>query len=174
MAKASKSDNIDVIKLIKELTPGREVRLRYAYFITCQEVIKDVAGNITEIRCTYDPATRGGDSPDGRKVKSTIHWVSAVENVKSEVRMYDHLFSKPDPEDVPEGQTFLNSINPDSLKVIHNAILEPELGNLASGTRVQFERLGYFCVDPDSTADKKVFNLTINLRDTWAKEQVKQ
>ncbi|MBN2064862.1 MAG: glutamine--tRNA ligase/YqeY domain fusion protein [Sedimentisphaerales bacterium] len=163
----------DAPKKFFRLTPGREVRLRYAYFITCQEVIKDATGNIVEIRCTYDPATRGGDSPDGRKVKSTIHWVSVADNVKAEVRMYDHLFAKPDPEDVPEGQTFLNSINPESLKVINNAVLEPELGKLPAGTRVQFERLGYFCVDPDSTPARKVFNLTINLRDTWAKEQVK-
>ena len=163
----------DAPKKFFRLSIGREVRLRYAYFITCDNIVKDADGNITEIHCIYDPATKGGDSPDGRKVKGTLHWVSAAENVEAEARMYSHLFNTPTPDDVEEGKTFLDNIDPDSLKVIEKVYLEPELGKLPAGTRVQFERVGYFCVDSDSTESKKVFNLTINLRDTWAKQQNK-
>ncbi len=163
----------DAPKKFFRLSPGREVRLRYAYFVTCQDVVKDDAGNILEIHCTYDPATRGGDSPDGRKVKGTIHWVSVAENVKAQVRSYSHLFAVPDPENVEDGKTFLDNIDKDSLKVIDGVYLEPALGKLEVGTRVQFERLGYYCVDLDSTPEKPVYNLTINLRDTWAKAQKK-
>jgi glutaminyl-tRNA synthetase len=150
------------------LAPGREVRLRYAYFITCTEVVKDDNGEIVELRCTYDPATRGGDAPDGRKVKATLHWVSAPHAVASEVRLYDHLFLKPNPDDVPAGQDFLSNLNPNSLEVI-TAMLEPSVTGATPGTRYQFERQGYFCVDPDTTAEKPVFNRTATLRDTWAK-----
>ena len=148
------------------LAPGREVRLRYAYFITCREVIKDDAGEIIELRCTYDPETRGGDSPDGRKVKATLHWVSAAHAVKAEVRLYDHLFNRPDPGG--DGN-FLEDLNPDSLDVISDAMLEPNIASFEPGESFQLERLGYFCVDPDSTAGKLVLNRTVGLRDTWAK-----
>jgi glutaminyl-tRNA synthetase len=150
------------------LTPGREVRLRYAYFIKCVGVVKDTAGNVTELRCTYDPATRGGDSPDGRKVKATIHWVSAHKALSVEVRHYDHLFTKPNPDQAPEGQTFLDNINPNSLEVL-SSVVEPSLKDAAAGSRFQFERNGYFCVDADSTDDKLVFNRIVGLKDTWAK-----
>jgi glutaminyl-tRNA synthetase len=150
------------------LAPGREVRLRYGYFITCNEVVKDADGNVTELRCTYDPATRGGDAPDGRKVKATLHWVAAPTAVPAEVRLYDHLFLKPDPDDVEKGKSYLDNLNPDALKVV-NAFVEPSLANAVPGARYQFERLGYFCVDPDSTPGKPVFNRTVTLRDTWAK-----
>jgi glutaminyl-tRNA synthetase len=150
------------------LAPGREVRLRYAYFIRCEDVNKDENGEILELRCTYDPATRGGDAPDGRKVKATMHWVSAHHAVPAEARLYDHLFVKPDPDDVEEGQTFLDNLNPDSLKVT-TCYVEPGVVGAVPGTRYQFERQGYFCVDSDSTADKLVFNRTATLRDTWAK-----
>jgi len=154
------------------LAPGREVRLRYAYFITCAEVVKDPAtGQVTELRCTYDPATRGGDAPDGRKVKATIHWVSAPHAVDAEVRLYDHLFTKEDPDDVPEGQDFRANLNPHSLEVLTGCKVEPCLADAPAGSRYQFERLGYFCVDPDSTAGRPVFNRTVTLRDTWAKIQ---
>ena len=157
------------------LAPGREVRLRYAYFIKCEEVVKDADGNITEVRCTYDPATRGGDAPDGRKVKATIHWVSARHALPIEARLYDHLFKVPDPEDAPEGQDFTANLNPNSLEVAHGYV-EPSLAGAAPGYRCQFERLGYFCVDPDSTAERPVFNRTVTLRDSWAKieKQMKQ
>ena len=151
------------------LSPGKEVRLRCAYFLTCTGVIKDERGEIVELRCTYDPATRGGDSPDGRKVKATLHWVSVDHAFPIEVRLYDRLFSVENPEDVPEGKTFLDNLNPNSLEVISGAPAEPSLKGVTPGTRVQFERLGYFCVDPDSTEAKLVFNRTVSLKDTWAK-----
>ncbi|MBQ6726319.1 MAG: glutamine--tRNA ligase/YqeY domain fusion protein [Bacteroidales bacterium] len=151
------------------LAPGQEVRLRYAYFITCQDVIKDEQGNIVEIHCTYDPATRGGDSPDGRKVKGTIHWVSAQHAIGAEVRLFDRLFKVPAPDDVEEGHTFLENLNPDSLKVLPDCKLEPALANAKHMDRMQFERLGYFCVDKDSTPGHLVFNRTCTLKDSWAK-----
>jgi glutaminyl-tRNA synthetase len=156
------------------LAPGREVRLRYAYFITCTDVVKDADGNITELHCLYDPATRGGDAPDGRKVKATLHWLSAPHARPAEVRLYDNLFAKPDPEDVPEGQEFTVNLNPNSLEVLTDCYAEPSVARAAPLTRYQFERLGYFCVDPDSTADKLVFNRTVTLKDTWAKIQQSQ
>jgi glutaminyl-tRNA synthetase len=156
------------------LAPGREVRLRYAYFVKCIGVVKDAAGKVTELRCTYDPATRGGNAPpDGRKVKGTIHWVSAGHALDAEVRLYDHLFTKPDPDDVPEGQTYLANLNPHSLDVVAGAKLEPSLAAAAVGARYQFERLGYFCVDPDAAPGKPVFNRAVTLRDTWAKIEKK-
>ena len=151
------------------LAPGQEVRLRYAYFITCQEVIKDEQGNIVEIHCTHDPATRGGDSPDGRKVKGTIHWVSAQHAIGAEVRLFDRLFKVPAPDDVEEGHSFLENLNPDSLKVLTDCKLEPALANAKPMDRMQFERLGYFCVDKDSTPEHLVFNRTCTLKDSWAK-----
>jgi glutaminyl-tRNA synthetase len=154
------------------LAPGREVRLRYAYFITCQEVIKDADGEVVELRCTYDPATKGGDAPDGRKVKATLHWVSAAHAVPAEVRLYDHLFSKPDPDDAPIGKDFNANINPDSLEVI-TGYVEPGVREATAGARFQFERLGYFCIDPDTTEDTLVVNRTVTLRDTWAKIEQK-
>ena len=156
-------------KQFYRLSLGREVRLRYAYFITCDEVVKDKAGNITELRCTYDPATRGGNAPDGRKVKATIHWVSATHALNAEVRVYDNLFLKEDPNEFEEGKDWISNLNPNSLEVIRNAKLEPSLANAGSGSRYQFERLGYFCVDPDSRPDALVFNRTVALKDTWAK-----
>jgi glutaminyl-tRNA synthetase len=156
------------------LSPGREVRLRYAYFITCTSVVKNEKGEVVEVHCTYDPASRGGNSPDGRKVKSTIHWVSAAHAVDAEVRIYENLFSKENPNEVEEGQDFTANLNPNSLEVIHDAKLEPSLANAAAGSRHQFERLGYFCVDPDSKAAKPVFNRTVALKDTWAKVEKKQ
>src|SRR5262245_48136485 len=152
------------------LSPGREVRLRYGYFITCTGAVKDPAtGEITEIHCRYDPATRGGNAPDNRKVKSTIHWVSAAHAVDAEVRLYANLFSVENPNDVPEGQDFTVNLDPNSLEVLSGAKVEPSLGGAAPGSRYQFERLGYFSVDPDSTQGKLVFNRTVALRDTWAK-----
>ncbi|MDP6114610.1 MAG: glutamine--tRNA ligase/YqeY domain fusion protein [Planctomycetota bacterium] len=156
------------------LAPGREVRLRYAFFITCNEVIKDEEGNITELHCTYDPETRGGDAPDGRKVKATLHWVSAEHALDAEVRMYEHLFTKEDPDDVEEGQDFTANLNPNSLSVVPAAKVEPSLKGAEAGARYQFERLGYFCVDPDTTDGKLVFDRTVTLRDTWAKVQKQQ
>jgi glutaminyl-tRNA synthetase len=157
------------------LAPGREVRLRYAYFVKCTGATKDPAtGEVTELRCTYDPATRGGDAPDGRKVKGTIHWVSAAHAIDAEVRLYDHLFTKPDPDDVPEGQTYLANLNPNSLVVLTGAKLEPSLASATAGGKYQFERLGYFCVDKDSTPGKPVFNRAVTLRDTWAKMEKKK
>jgi len=160
----------DPPKKFFRLAPGREVRLRYAYFITCREVIKDDAGEVVELRCTYDPETRGGDSPDGRKVKATLHWVSATHAVGAEVRLYDHLFNRPNPG--AEGD-FLGDLNPDSLKIIDDARLEPSITAFGPGDRVQLERLGYFCVDPDSTAERPVLNRTVTLRDTWARVKAK-
>ena len=151
------------------LAPGREVRLRYAYFITCKEVVKDAEGRVVELRCTYDPATRGGNAPDGRKVKSTIHWVSAAHAVDAEVRLYENLFTKENPNEVEEGQDFTANVNPHSLEVLTGAKVEPSLRDAAPGSRYQFERLGYFAVDKDSSPEKLVFNRTIGLRDTWSK-----
>ena len=151
------------------LAPGREVRLRYAYFITCTGVVKDDNGEIVELHCTYDPATRGGDAPDGRKVKSTMHWVSATHAVDAEVRLYDTLFTRKNPNDESEGLDFTAYVNPNSLEILTGCKLEPGLRTAAVGARYQFERLGYFCVDPDSTPEALVFNRTVPLRDTWAK-----
>ncbi|HMF95975.1 MAG TPA: glutamine--tRNA ligase, partial [Vicinamibacterales bacterium] len=151
------------------LSPGKEVRLRCAYFVRCSDVVKDSRGNIVELRCTYDPATRGGDAPDGRRVKSTLHWVSAAHAVPAEVRLYDRLFSAEDPENVPDGRTFIDNLNPHSLEVIQAAQAEPSVETLEPGARVQFERLGYFCVDTDSRKGALVFNRTVSLRDTWAR-----
>ena len=159
----------DPPKQFYRLAPGREVRLRYAYLITCQRVVKDDNGKIVELHCTYDPATRGGNTPDGRKVKSTLHWVSAPHALDAEVRIYDTLFTKEDPNDVEEGQDFTANLNPNSLEVLHGCKIEPSLRNAEPGTQYQFERLGYYCVDRESVADKLVFNRTIGLRDTWAK-----
>ncbi len=152
------------------LTPGREVRLRYAYFIKCESAVKDEAGNIIELRCTYDPATRGGDSPDGRKPKATLHWVSAAHAIQAEVRMYDRLFNNPDPE---ESGDFIADLNPNSLKVIPQALLEPSLQDVRPGDKFQFERLGYFCVDIESTPEHLVFNRTVSLKDEWARIEKK-
>ena len=159
----------DPPKQFFRLAPGREVRLRYGYLITCQSVVKDADGNIVELHCTYDPETRGGNTPDGRKVKSTIHWVSAAHAVDAEVRLYDTLFTKEDPNEVAEGQDFTANLNPNSLEVLTDCKVEPGLKDAAPGTRYQFERTGYFCVDPDSAPGKPVFNRTIGLKDTWAK-----
>jgi len=161
-------------KKFYRLAPEREVRLRYAYFITCTDVVKDETGQVVELHCTYDPATQGGDSPDGRKVKATLHWVSADHSLPAEVRLYDHLFTKENPDDVPEGQDFKSNLNPNSLEVLTNCRLEPSLAGAAPLNRYQFERLGYFCVDPDSSYDKLIFNRTVTLRDPWAKIQKKQ
>ena len=154
------------------LSPGREVRLRYGYFITCTSVVKDAAGKVVEVHCTYDPATSGGNAPDGRKVKSTIHWVSAEHAVDAEVRIYETLFAKEDPNDVPEGADFTVNLNPKSLGV-QRAKVEPSLRGAAAGSRYQFERLGYFTVDADSTEEGPVFNRTVALRDAWAKIEAK-
>lgn len=151
------------------LAPGREVRLRYAYFIKCVDVIKDAHGKVIELHCTYDPATRGGDAPDGRKVKATIHWVSAQHAIEAEVRLYDKLFTKPDPLDVPEGHDWKENINPNSLIVLTHCKLEPSLAHAKVGDRFQFERKGYFCVDPDSTPERLVFNRTVTLKGEWEK-----
>ena len=155
------------------LSPGKEVRLRNAYFVTAQSVVKDAAGNIVEVHCTYDPASRGGNSPDGRKVKSTMHWVSAAHAISAEVRLYDKLFTKADPYDFAEGQDVLSNLNPNSLEILTGAKLEPSLANAKLEDRFQFERVGYFAVDPDSTPGKLVFNRTLPLKDTWAKIEKK-
>ena len=160
-------------KKFYRLAPGREVRLRFGYLITCHEVIKDAAGNVVELRCTYDPETRSGNAPDGRKVQGTIHWVSAAQAKNCEVRLYDRLFSQPDPDDVPEGQDFLAALNPHSLVVIPDAKIEPGVALDPVGTRYQFERTGYFMSDEESTSEKLVFNRIVGLRDSWAKEVVK-
>ena len=161
-------------KQFYRLAPGREVRLRYAYFITCTGVIKDEkTGEVVELRCTYDPATRGGDSPDGRKVKSTLHWVSAAHACEAEVRLYDHLFTKAAPNEAGEGQDFTSNINPNSLSILKSCRVEQSLTGAPVGNFYQFERQGYFCVDPDSSESKPVFNRTVTLRDTWAKIQKK-
>ncbi|MBC7352872.1 MAG: glutamine--tRNA ligase/YqeY domain fusion protein [Thermogutta sp.] len=156
------------------LSPGREVRLRWGYFVKCTGVVKDPqTGRVVEVHCTYDPATKGGNAPDGRKVKATIHWVSAAHCIEAEVRLYDHLFTKPDPDDVPEGMDWRANLNPNSLEIIPDAKIEPSVQGAPAGTRYQFERLGYFCVDPDSTPEKLVFNRTVTLKDEWAKIQKK-
>jgi glutaminyl-tRNA synthetase len=152
------------------LAPGREVRLRYAYFIKCVSVVKDErTGEVVELHCTYDPATRGGDAPDGRKVKATLHWVSADHALPAEARLYERLFTQPNPYDVPDGVDFKSTLNPNSLETLTACCVEPSLAGAAPGARYQFERQGYFCVDPDSSAGKLVFNQTVALRDTWAK-----
>jgi glutaminyl-tRNA synthetase len=164
----------DPPKKFFRLSPGKEVRLRCAYFITCTEVIKDDRGEVVELRATYDPATRGGDAPNGRRVKATLHWVSAAHALPIEVRLYDRLFSVEDPEKVSEGQTFLDHINPASLDVLHGCLAEPSLATAVAPARFQFERIGYFCVDPDSRPGKLVVNRTVSLRDAWAKIEQKQ
>ena len=152
------------------LSPGREVRLRYGYLVTCTSVVKnDKTGEILEVHCSYDPATRGGNTPDGRKVKSTIHWVSAAHAVNAEVRLYESLFTKEDPNETEEGQAFTANLNPKSLEILSNCKLEPSMSGASVGSRYQFERLGYFCVDPDSASGALVINRTVALRDTWAK-----
>jgi glutaminyl-tRNA synthetase len=161
-------------KKFYRLAPGREVRLRYAYFVTCTDVVKDNNGNVTEIHCTYDPATRGGDAPDGRKVKSTLHWVCAKNALDAEARLYDYLFAKENPEETEEGQDFKVNINPDSLEVLTDCKVEPSLADAEPLQRFQFERLGYFCTDYDSSKEKLIFNRTVTLRDTWAKIQKAQ
>jgi glutaminyl-tRNA synthetase len=155
------------------LSPGKEVRLRNAYFVTAHSVVKDADGNLTEVHCTYDPASRGGNSPDGRKVKSTMHWVSAAHAIRAEIRIYEKLFTKPDPQDVEEGKTFLDNLNPNSLEIIADAKLEPSLAKATLEDRFQFERVGYFCLDPDSTPGHLVFNRTLPLKDSWAKIEKK-
>ena len=156
------------------LAPGREVRLRYAYFVKCVGVVKDArTGEVVELRCTYDPSTTGGEAPDGRKVKATIHWVSAQHALPAEVRLYDRLFSKEDPSGAPEGQDFTANLNPNSLEVLPSAFVEPSLAGAAAGYICQFERQGYFCVDPDTTDRRLVFNRAVQLRDEWAKIEAK-
>jgi glutaminyl-tRNA synthetase len=150
------------------LAPGREVRLRYAYFVTCTDVVKDASGELVELRCTYDPETRGGDAPDGRRPKATLHWLSSQHSVPAEVRLYDRLFTRPDP--AADGDP-LADINPDSETVLEQCVVEAALAELSIGETVQFERLGYFCPDPDSTPERLVFNRTLGLKDTWAKLQ---
>jgi glutaminyl-tRNA synthetase len=158
------------------LAPGREVRLRYAYFVTCVGVVKDEqTGEVVEVRCTYDPATRGGDAPDGRKVKATIHWVSAAHAIEAEARLYDRLFVKEDPGDTEEGADFKANLNPNSLEVLPGCYVEPSLAGAEPGSVYQFERLGYFCVDPaDSASGRLVFNRTVSMRDAWAKIEESQ
>jgi glutaminyl-tRNA synthetase len=153
------------------LTPGREVRLRYGYFITCVDVVKDEqTGEVIELHCTYDPETRGGNAPDGRRVKATLHWVSAAHAVPAEVRLYDRLFNKPNPDEVEEGLDFKSNLNPGSLEVLQGSVVEQSLADAVRGTIYQFERQGYFILDSkDSAPGKLVFNRTISLRDTWAK-----
>jgi glutaminyl-tRNA synthetase len=154
-------------KKFYRLSPGKEVRLRYAYFITCREVVKNAAGEVVELRCTYDPATKGGNAPDGRKVQATLHWVAAASAVPAEVRLYNPLFTRPD----PDAANFAADLNPNSLEVLDNAMVEPSLAAANSDAPVQFERQGYFCRDPDSKPGRLVFNRTVGLRDTWAKVQ---
>ena len=161
-------------KKFYRLAPGREVRLRYAYFITCTKVVKDANGKIVELHCTYDPATRGGDATDGRKVKSTLHWVSAKHALDTEVKLYDHLFTKENPDDVKDGKDFKSNLNPNSLEVLTSCKVEPSLKDAEPLSRYQFERLGYFCVDPNSSKEKLIFNRTVTLRDEWAKIQKAQ
>ncbi|MDR2573675.1 MAG: glutamine--tRNA ligase/YqeY domain fusion protein [Desulfovibrio sp.] len=160
-------------KKYHRLSPGAEVRLRYAYFITCREAVVDARGKVTELRCLYDPQSRGGQSPDGRRVKGTIHWVSALHAREAEIRLYEQLFAVENPDVAPEGGTFLDNVNPHSLRIARG-LLEPALANIGTGVSVQFERLGYFCKDKDSTPEMPVFNRTISLRDTWAKLEKQQ
>ena len=164
----------DPPKKFFRLGPGREVRLRYAFFLKCNDVVKDASGEVVELRCTYDPETRGGQAPDGRKVKGTIHWVSANHAIDAEVRLYSHLFTKENPNEVEEGEDWKSNLNPDSLEVLTACKLEPSLVQAKGGDQFQFERQGYFCVDTDSTDQKLVFNRTVTLRDTWAKIQKKE
>jgi len=159
-------------KKFYRLAPGREVRLRYAYFIKCVDVVNDSAGNIAELHCTYDPATRGGDAPDGRKVKATIHWVSAGDAAQAEIRLYEHLFTRENPLDVPDGGDFTVNLNSSSLKIL-TGYVEPSLAGAKPGTVYQFERLGYFCVDPDTIEKRPVFNRTMTLKDEWTRIQRK-
>ncbi len=163
----------DPPKKFHRLFPGSEVRLRYAYYVTCKDVVKDTDGNIVELRCTYDPESKGGATPDGRKIKGTIHWVSVPHAVSAEVRLYEHLFTSPTPGNTPEGVEFTDLLNPDSMRVV-TAQVEPALAEFPAGSRVQFERLGYFCVDPDSKPGAPVFNRTVTLKDSWAKIEGKQ
>ncbi len=163
----------DPPKKFFRLAPGREVRLRYAYFVTCRDVVKDASGNVIELRCTYDPETRGGYAPDGRKVRGTIHWVSASHAINTEVRVYDHLFTVEHPEDVADGTDYKEALNPHSFNQRTGCWVEPSLASPTIGTCYQFERLGYFCVDPDSIGGAPIFNKTVGLRDTWAKLQKK-
>ena len=163
----------DPPKKFYRLAPGREVRFRYAFFVTCNEVIKDESGEVIELRCSYDPETRGGSAPDGRKVKSTIHWVSAEHAVRAEVRLYDHLFSEPDPSVIARDEDWTRHLNSNALEALADCCLERSLGEATDGQRYQFERLGYFCVDQDSCPEKPVFNRTVTLRDQWAKLQKK-
>jgi glutaminyl-tRNA synthetase len=166
----------DPPKQYYRLAPGREVRLRYAYFVTCREVVKDEkTGEILEVRCTYDPATRGGDAPDGRKVKATLHWVAAASSLTAEVRLYDRLFQTSNPGAEKDGLDFKAALNPHSLEVLRDCRIEPGLREALPGSRYQFERLGYFCVDPvDSRPGRPVFNRTATLRDAWARIEEKQ
>lgn len=161
-------------KKFYRLAPGREIRLRYAYFVKCTDCIKDKDGSIIELHCTYDPATRGGDAPDGRKPKSTLHWVSANHALDAEVRLYDYLFTKDNPDQAEEGKDFKSNINPDSLEVLTGCKVEPSLAKAKPLDRFQFERMGYFCVDPDTTQGRLIFNRTVGLRDTWGKIQKQQ
>ena len=161
---------LDPPKKFFRLAPGREVRLRYAYFVTCVDVVKDPqTGEVLEVHCTYDPATRGGGAPDGRRVQGTLHWVSAAHALAAEVRLYDHLFSQPEPDDDEAGGDFTARLNPHSLEVLSGGRVEPGLAQAVPGQPYQFERLGYFCADPDSAPGALVFNRTVSLRDTWAK-----
>jgi glutaminyl-tRNA synthetase len=159
----------DPPKKFFRLAPGREVRLRGAYFVTCTRVVKDADGHVVELRCTYDPATRGGDAPDGRKVKATLHWVSVPHALEIEVRLYDRLFKSENPDSVD----YLADLNPVSLDVVAGARVEPSVRGATPGTRYQFERLGYFCVDQDSDANRMVFNRTVTLKDTWARIELR-
>jgi glutaminyl-tRNA synthetase len=155
------------------LSLSKEVRLRNAYFVTALSVVKAADGSIVEVHCTYDPASRGGNSPDGRKVKSTIHWVSTTHAISAEIRLYDKLFAKPDPYDLAEGQDVLDNLNPNSLEIVIRAKLEPSLANARLEDRFQFERVGYFCLDPDSKPGNLIFNRTLPLKDSWAKIEKK-
>jgi glutaminyl-tRNA synthetase len=155
------------------LSPGKEVRLRNAYFVTAHSVVKAADGTLVEVHCTYDPASRGGNSPDGRKVKSTMHWVSAAHAISAEIRLFDKLFAKADPYDLEEGQDVLDNLNPNSLEILTGAKLEPSLAGATLADRFQFERVGYFCLDPDSTNANKIFNRTLPLKDSWARIEKK-
>ena len=156
------------------LSPGAEVRLKHAYYVTCRSVVKDAAGKVVEVHCEYDPASRGGASPDGRRVKGTLHWVSATLGRKAEIRLYDHLFNQENPDKVEEGEDFISRMNPDSLEVLTDSVVEPALADVAVGTSLQFLRMGYFCKDSDSTGDHLIFNRTVSLKDGWAKVQKNQ
>ena len=165
----------DPPKKFFRLAPGREVRLRWGYFIRCVGVVRDErTGEVIELRCTYDPETRSGAAPDGRKVQGTIHWVSAAQAAPAEVRLYERLFLKEDPLDAEEGEDFKAFLNPNSLEVVTGCVVEPGLAGAVPGSRYQFERVGYFCVDPDSSGEKLMFNRTVSLRDTWAKIERRQ